>query len=420
MVESKWYVMNLSDKNVLLISYTFPPYPGIGGRRWAKTAKYLTRLGYTVHVIHAKNQFKENSLWLNDIENNDHIIRHEIYSGYPSVLLTQPKSSIEKIKYRLSLYYVNFFSKGTPYDRGIFWGKSMMQLSEKLIKQYNIKNVIVSSAPFSDAYNAIELKSKTKDLNLMIDFRDPWTWGKGYGMTTLKTEKISFEKEMELKVMQKFDKVFVPSQDMNDHLALSYKQFSDKLIVLPHAFDKDEIVVKPKQLSDTTRLLFYGSLYSNLDYVFKSLAIFIGESSNKISLEIYSSSRTYIEKFDSKHLIGKTVNYYPQILPDELFSKMDCFDYVIIVQPDYAKDFITTKIYEVIYAGKPILLISNKGKLFDFIKKNNLGLCFSKDDLPNKLKTIFEFNSNDFNVKGFPINEYSFETIVSSLSNFLK
>ena len=38
-------------KHVLLISYSYPPYPGIGGRRWAKFSKYLSRLGFVIHVI---------------------------------------------------------------------------------------------------------------------------------------------------------------------------------------------------------------------------------------------------------------------------------------------------------------------------------------------------------------------------------
>ena len=52
-----------SKQHILLISYTFPPHPGIGGRRWAKFSKYLSKLNYIVHVIHVANPFDEDSLW---------------------------------------------------------------------------------------------------------------------------------------------------------------------------------------------------------------------------------------------------------------------------------------------------------------------------------------------------------------------
>lgn len=409
-----------ASKNILLISYTFPPYPGIGGRRWAKIAKYLTQLGYIVHVIHAKNPFNETSLWLNDVENNENIIRYSIPSRYPKILLTQPRSFMERLNYKLSLFVINLFSKGTPYDRGIFWKKNMMKLSKKLIKKYDVENVIISCAPFSNAYHAIELKNIFKNLNLMVDMRDPWTWGKGYGMSTLKTDRLNFEKEMESQVVHKFDRIFVPSEEMKDYLTLTYPQFSNKLSLLPHAFDKDEITKKPKQFSDKLRLLFYGSLYANLDKVFNDLAVFIYNSNDKISLDIYATSEAYKETFNSRKLIGKSVNYHSQIPPKDLFSKMDVFDYVVIIQPDYAKDFITTKIYEIIYSGTPILLISNKGKLFDFIEKNSLGLCFIPENLPNNLVDVFNFDSNHFKTSDFSINNYSFNTIVLNLCKFLK
>ena len=416
----KDYKIENNSKDILLISYTFPPYSGIGGRRWAKFAKYLSKSDYNVHVIHAKNPFDEKSLWLHDVENNAQIKSYQINNRYPKVLLTNPKSFFEKINYKCSLFIVNLFTKGSPYDRGVFWKKDMLKKSEELIRKYNIKNVISNCAPFSSAYQALELKKQFNDLNLIVDYRDPWTWGNGYGFSILENNRLLFEKKKESDVIQNSNFIFVPSVEMKNHLNSVYPKFSNKVNLLPHGFDKDEIVRKPKKKSNTIRLIFYGSLYYNLDHFFKEIAECLIEFNEKVSLDIYSSTKSYEKYFVSKNLIHKSVNYYQPLFPRELFNKMDTYDFVLIVQPDYAKDFITTKIHEIIYSGTPIVLISNDGKLSDFIKDNNLGICFTLENLRKDFNVLLESKLTSFKLNQFPIENYSYENITSNLSLYFK
>jgi len=408
------------EKHVLLISYTFPPYPGIGGRRWAKFAKYMSRLGYTVHVIQAKNPFKEKSLWLEDIKNNDRIITYEIEIRYPKILLTNPTNFYQKFKYKAALFIVNLFTKGSPYDRGIFWKRDMLKKSEELIWKYKIENIISNCAPFSSAYYALDLKKQYKNLNLIVDFRDPWTWGKGYGFSILENKRLLFEKEKELEVMQNSDYILVPTVEMKNHIHSVYPKLSDKVNLVPHGFDKDEITHKPKSQTNIKRLIFYGSLYFNLDYIFKEIAKCFNEYNGKVTLDIYSSTKSYQKYFLAANLISESVNYHKPLLPRELFKKMDLYDFVLIVQPEYAKDFISTKIHEIIYTKTPIILISDDGELSDFIKRNHLGLCFKLENLRKDFHLIFESKLAEFKLNQFPIEDYSFEEITSNLTQYLK
>lgn len=409
-----------NPKQILLISYTFPPYPGIGGRRWAKFSKYLTQLGYYVHVIYASNDTGDKSLWLEDIIDNKNIKLYPIKSRYPASLIMQPKTIWQKFNYRFSLFIVKLTSKGTPYDRAWFWNKAMLRKSEKIIETHKIKNVIVSSAPFSNSYSALELKIKFPDLNLLVDFRDPWTWGGGYGFSILKPKRITHEAMMEASVIEFSDKIFVPSIEMKNHIILNYPKFINKIILLPHGFDEDEITRMPKKSSKKLRLVLYGTLYSNLDTIFENISLFIKNAQNKISLDIYSSNSTYKNVFETHELIGNSVNYYTPILPKYLFEKFNEYDYVLIIQPDFAKDFITTKIYEIIYSGTPILLVSNEGELSKFISKNELGLCFTPDNFSEKVNSVFEYPTSAFKIKQFKIDDCSFKFITSGLMKFLK
>ncbi|MCB0793795.1 MAG: hypothetical protein KDB88_03585, partial [Flavobacteriales bacterium] len=86
---------------VLLIAHTFPPYRGIGGRRWAKFAKAMARKGHPVHVIHSEGPEElKGSLWTTDIE-QEGIHLHLLPQRYPTVLFKRPLNSLwEKIAYR--------------------------------------------------------------------------------------------------------------------------------------------------------------------------------------------------------------------------------------------------------------------------------------------------------------------------------
>jgi len=409
-----------NSKHILLIAYTFPPYPGIGGRRWTKFAKYLSKLGYTVHVVHAKNPFHEISLWLNDVINNEHIKCYEIDSSYPKVLLSTPQSFIDKIKYKVALLKVNLLTKGTPYDKGIFWKSQMLKLSVQLINQFNIKNIIVTSAPFSSAYHALELKLKFDDLNLLVDFRDPWTWGKGYGMSTISTKRKDYEKMMERKVIEGYHTVFTPVVDMCHHLQKVYPLHRDKINVLPHGFDTDDIHQYEKIISNKIRLVFFGTLYNGIGHVFSQLASFLSINNERISLDVFSDSRRYSEYFKSNDTLENNVHYHQQLIPKELFKKFNQFDFALIIQPDFAKDFISTKIYEIVYSKKLILLISEEGELSSFVKQNKLGIHISKDNIEKDLNILLQMDAISFNQEVFPIKDYSFEKITIDLTSFIK
>ncbi len=409
-----------NQKKILLISYTFPPYPGIGGRRWAKFAKYLSHAGYVVHVVCAKNPFNEISLWNVDIKSSKNIKIYELDDSYPIILSQIPKTIYQKLKYKFALLKVKIFTKGTPYDKGIFWKKNMLKVCNKIITEHNIQNVVVSCAPFSCAYNALALKDIHKEINLIVDFRDPWTWGTGYGFSTLSENRLHFEKNKEKLVIENMDCILVPTDEMKNYLDKVYPQFTNKILILPHAYDKDEITLTPKNPSGSLRLLVYGTLYENLDDIFDKISHELKETNISIKLDVYSSKSRYKHFFETKELYGNCVNYYDLIPPQQLFNELKNYDYVLIIQPDYAKDFITTKIYEIIYSRTPIILIANKGRLFDFISQNQLGLCFH----PNKLKAVFQEIANAsaeaFRLKDFNISDYSFDSVTSTLVKCFK
>lgn len=402
-------------KHILIISYVFPPYPGIGGRRWAKFAKYLAKKGYVVHVICSENPLKQTSLFNKDIVHpNIHV--HPLPPNYPSVLVDDVRSVMDKISYRLNLLLLKLKVKGNYYDRGVLWKDQLVNASSRLIREHGIKDVVVTGAPFSLLDHAIALKKIFNKIRLIADLRDPWTWGSGYGMSIISEKRQNTEKGMETLVMKNYHRVFVPSEEMKSHLMKEYSSEASKVTLLPHAFDKDEINVVKPQSSDKIKILLYGTLYDKGENIYSELAKVI-VSHQDLHLDVYSSSSRYSACFQIKGLLKKQVNYHQALPPDQLFSKFDQYNAVLIIQPDFALDHITTKIYEIIYSGLPLILISKPGKLSAFITENKLG----KHILPENIgKELYAASAKPEAIgSGFSIDRFSFDSVTETLSDQL-
>ena len=406
-------------KNILLITYVFPPYPGIAGRRWAKFAKYLTRNGYRVHVICAKNPFHKKSLWVQDTENNADIVTHELPALYPAVLLTDPKTFFQKINYSFWNNFLPFITKGTIYDRALLWKKQLLGKAEDIIQKNNIQNVIVSGAPFNLNYFSTMLKNNHPSLNIISDLRDPWTWGHAYGYPSLSAQKKKYEKMKESVVMDRSDHITVPANVLKEHLASSYPLHAKKVVLLPHAFDSEEITFEKKTPSDKLRLIFYGSIYDHLEEHMREIAEICSRNQGRVQLDIYSDSNRHEELFRSYNL-GDAVQYYPSVSSRDLFVKFKNYDYVLLMYPDYAINYLTTKIFEMLAAKTPVLYIGNKGATSDFVIENQLGVYISPADIKAGLQNLIDNKEmTDYNFN-FDTKAFSFSEITQQLIKLFK
>lgn len=405
-------------KNILLISYYFPPYKGIGGRRWAKFAKYLAKDGYRVHVISARSPFGEVSLWQQDVADNPNIIIHALPHRYPTVLESEPISIIAKIKYRSALGFVSFFAEGTPYDRSIFWNKGMLKAAQSILDSNDINTIIVSCAPFRTAYETLALKRRHPKIKLIIDFRDPWTWGELFGYKQLRSNYFLKELKMERAVLEQSDVVTFPVSVMENYLIKEYPQCKDKLNLLPHAFDENETVKKKEYQSGRFRLAFYGTLYVNIEEYIKELVSLIIKKNGLVTLDIYTEYKKY-EVLWQPAIEKGFVTFNLPILGKALFERLSAYDFILFVHPNHGKDNLSTKFYEIINCRIPIIYIGEEGYTSRFLVQNELGRHFSKESLQTEGYSFFSkdtvFNYND----AFDVAPYSFRKVTESLEKII-
>jgi glycosyltransferase involved in cell wall biosynthesis len=379
-------------KAILLICYSFPPFPGIGGRRWAKFVKYLCRNGYQVHVITAKNSSAETSEWLRDVEHKN-IILHTLPRKYPAILSKVPTTLFEKVEYKLWMKFFQFYSKGTLFDRSVFWKPQLEKKASELIQKFSIRNVLVTIPPFKIAHHATALKNKFPEINLIVDYRDPWTDNRSFhGFKNLSENRLNYEVALEDEVLQKADKIITVSEEMTEKLIHRGVTDASKFLTINNGFDPDDLLTfeLKEKTSDTIEFIYAGSLYSNLDYLVKPLLDKLKELKEKnnaiykrLSFSFYGNQDEKLKEMVLSSGL-EVMKMYGQIPIHSVFEKINAADFCLLFSaPDHAFAF-NTKFFEYLAYRRPILLFSNKGKTSDFIEGNGLGYVITPTQFNNE------------------------------------
>ena len=92
---------------VLIISYKFPPYEGVGARRWVKFVKYF--LAKEKKVIVVTNDWKQNgkNSWTHDISKNENLVIEKFHT--PFGLLKFKNKFLNKIMIKIEYLLSNKF-----------------------------------------------------------------------------------------------------------------------------------------------------------------------------------------------------------------------------------------------------------------------------------------------------------------------
>lgn len=422
------------DKNVLLLSYVFPPYPGIGGRRWAKFAKYMAKEGVNVHVVAANNPFDEKSNWMEDIEKKNLHVSY-LPSNYPAVLLKQPRSIVDKLRYRVTDKLLGWLIKGNHYDRAAFWDKEVLKKSSELIEQYKIRNIIATGAPFRVLYIAAKLKEKYPEINLISDYRDPWTNNKSlWDYDKLSPSKKEYELMMEEAVLKNSNHVITVSENMTDYLKQLIPALdTSKFLTIQNGYDEADLIeenqLNPENQDKKIKLVFAGSLYTHLEYIFFPFidALANLKKENKalysqldISFYIGNLNQEYADYLSKYEL--NILRVYPFISLHEAHLKIKQSDYVMLFLNKDLTFSMSTKFFEYLAYKKPILVFSDYGNLASFVLTNNIGVHFSPENIKSNIESFLTDHSQGVNTfyQNFDVSPYSVNHQSKKIVDLLK
>jgi len=393
---------NTNEYELAVIVYLSHLDQGIGARRWNKLISAIK--SQNVKVLTITSDFKlEKSIF-----DRDTLI---FKTSYPTLLDQNPINFLSKLVYRALMIYRMLQVSGYPYDKAVK-DRNAIHKALDYSTSLGVNKFIVSGAPFDLCHIVIKHLIDT-DAQIIVDFRDPWTWSEHY--KKLSSKRFSCEAQKEEEVIQRANRILVPALSMKSYLESKYPDYAFKMEVLEHGFDKEKIeVIGASRQENPRKIIYAGTVYAGTEECYHKIANLVESQQGEYVFELYANNQltsdidayTYTKVFEP-------------ISEDDYLVLLKSANIFLSVVPNRFKDFISSKYYEIIACGTFILIVSESGDLIDFIEKYGFGKGIHPSQLSDVLMHIDNISSDMTNTH-IELTNYSFHTLGSRIYQMFK
>lgn len=255
-------------KEVLIITYYWPPAGGPGVQRMLKFARYLKEFGWNPVILTTSN---------GTFPSRDETLLHDVPEGIPvyTSRTIEPFTLYNKLKGvkskemstgLIGLQHPSRLQRFSNYIRANYfipdarkgWNITALKKAHKIINNHRIKAIITTGPPHSTHLIGRKLKS-TYGLPWIADFRDPWTsvFYNHYFPRTNSTK--AKDLKLESAVLKEADAVTV----ISNGLKREYISRAKETVVLYNGFDKNDLKPRVNQKSEKFTLHYIGSFKPN-------------------------------------------------------------------------------------------------------------------------------------------------------------
>jgi glycosyltransferase involved in cell wall biosynthesis len=387
-------------KKILMISYFYPPLSDVGGLRALAYSRHLREFEWEPYVVSVKNPDKH---WC--------------------VLGTTPPPEGVKTYYTRSLMNLTWLTGKLnglmarilrPFgitvtrpvvgdllcipDQFIGWIPLTVLKGLKLIKANRIDVIYVSCKPFSSALIGLFLKLLTKK-PLVLDFRDPVSplFLNSNDKYYRRMPTFRIIKKIEEITLKHADKLILVTEETRDLYGSFFPFLANKMSVIYNGFMEEYFLEKPAPFERFT-IVYSGNFYQDFippDPFFQALnKIATEDETMKKNIDfMYVGARTpwlteMTKKYNLQDLIRVT-----GFVSREKSIEFICRSSVLLLR--IVPGMISTKLFEGLAAGAPILALIHEGEAARLIRKYSCRFSFivepnEPDKIAVSIKNAYE------------------------------
>lgn len=413
-------------RNVLLVTYFFPPLNAVASLRTYSFANYLAEAGFEVTVL-TVSRGTDQDVSLKLPINKFCVV--ECDYGAPVFSGSFPASHsvnqvVLRLLRRLKLWWLGNLI--TPWD---LWFRPGLAAARQLMRDNRFDCVISSHGPISSHLIVLCLKKKFPSIFWVADYRDLWSH-QHFG-TVAKFPFSLLQRAVERRINKSADLLVTVSPPWRDKLIECYAK--ECLLVengyLPEdaMFGDDDRAVFPKEYTFIYTGVFYEGKYDPAPF-FEALRELLDTGAVKaeqVEVRFYGPNSHLLQgSVNAARLQGDLVKLMPQVSRDEALRIQRGATALIFFAQDKpeALGVLTGKIYEYMVAGRPIIAcgVRHESAVGQLLERTTTGfICGSeKTVIVEALRSIIAGKTPTPNLEN--IKQYRRDRLVGKLAELLR
>lgn len=401
-------------RNVLIITYLFPPSGGIGPPRYVAYTRYLPNYGHRVHVLTARNPNTPlyDPALLDQVPpatkiyrvfNPDvpYAFRDRMWkritggggagSGATSEKAAGPGNLLSgAVKAMAKSVIQRVFNP----DVQCYWVPFVLRAARRIIRERKIDTVILNTPPFSLHAVIPKLKQEFPHLTWITEVRDDWL---GYYLPHFDSARNEAKQRLAVKLegagMRASDYVVAVTPAQRDAIRRRYAdQPEGKFLFVPNGFDADLYEgFQPQREARTGMLItYFGSLYATLPYnptaFLEAVDALPDEVREQTEVRFIGRIAKEAEPLLSHRRVKiRKLGFFPRA---EGVKQLQNSDYLLLIANEATTH--AGKLFDYLGAGIPILgLTTPQGEIQRILEETRAGVAVDGSD-PTAIRALLE------------------------------
>lgn len=377
-----------SERRILMISYYYAPIENPGTRRVGAFVRYLPQYGYravalTTSSYGALADDEERLVFrAPDVMDVGRWLARRIKKVQPTVV-SEPLSPIVTPDSMLSRALERILIP----DIHIGWLPGAVLRGRQLLRTGTFRAIFSSSPPPSSHLVALALK-RLSGLPWVADFRDGWTFEPPDPATLSSPARLRIERALERAVVLGADRIVTVNQVLADDLRCRYPTAT--VVVISNGYDPAEVAtLRPHTKGKRLQIVHTGALARSRSHTRVSGLMAAldrlqqTQSSMLTDLEIcfIGNLGTTERKALARNGCQSCITVEGPIPHRETLQRQVEADVLLLITAPNAISVTTSKLFEYLASGRPILALTGRSAAAALIEEFNAGIVVAPDDV---------------------------------------
>jgi len=447
-------------RTVLFIAAAFPPLNSSGTARSAKFVKYLSRFGWRPVVVTVD--------WEQDSLGNplDHTLMREIPEDVPVYrskffnpavslgrvwlsLRSQPDGTSEtgaevrtyseiqsdegnrhgRLYRALRRFY--HFTIGPAGDELFYWSLKLLPTSLKIARHHRVAAVYVSVSPWTAAILGVLLKHVLRR-PLIVDFRDYWTMWAVKGVDPIRDQ---LNARIERWILRQADRIICVHHAMAADFEMLEPACAGKCRVITNGYDVEDFSGTAFSLSSHGQTEVCPTLLTHTGIAWGDAALPLlqalsqlkrEDTGHRLCVNFIGGLPASSLRFINDQQLEDLVHVQKRVPHHEAIERMREADVLLllIVGNEGGRKWYPGKLFEYMYARRPVLAVAPEGIAARLIHEAGIGLAVAPHETERLTKVLKDiaadvaaFREQYFHPKESVIEQFDRVTLTRKLAS---